>query len=288
MELVETKIVLAAAAAFAMLVSCGPSQQGMNWQALRMDGHRTGVTAPNADNVASALGTVDGNIYTSPNGKVFKDGATPAVASIMLEVQPSMARLKEVIAFSARTMEKHRPESELSNMAVDIIMEQTEKLTGRKVDVGILNFGGIRTTMPAGPVMLDDIVSMFPFKNYLTYVAMPGSELRRVLEYMASHKVEVLGGARIVIRNHKLVKAEVGGKPLSDSKVYGLATIDFLVDGGDGLKLARGCREMIITDVKVIDAIEPYIRAVTARGDTLDYKTDGRVIIEKTQGEEKK
>lgn len=283
MELVKAKVILAAGAALSLLLSCTPRQQVMSWQALRMDGHRTGVTAPNADNAAEALGKVEGKVYTAPNGKVFKGGATAAAASLMLDAQPSMARLKEVIAFSARTMEKHRPESELSNMAVDIIMAETERLTGRKVDVGILNFGGIRTTMPAGPVMLDDIVSMFPFKNYLTYIAMPGSELRRVLENMAARRVEVLGGVRIVIRDHKLVKAEIGGKPLSDSKTYGLATIDFLVDGGDGLKLARNSREMIITETKVIDAIEPYIRGIGSRGDTLDYRMDGRVVIEKTE-----
>ncbi len=283
MELVKAKVALLALSSLLLAGCRATTEPVFTWQSLEIDGHRTGVTSPSADNVPEAMGRMEGKVYKAPNGQSFKGGATPEAAALMLAAQPSMARLKEVIAISARNMDKHRPESELSNMAVDIVMQETERLTGRKVDVGVINFGGIRTSMPKGPVLLDDIVSMFPFKNYLTYVALPGYELRRIFEYMADGNLQAVGGVKLVIRDRKLVSALVGGKPISDSKTYGLATIDFLLDGGDGLKLARGCKELIITECKVVDAVEPYIRAVTARGDTLDYAMDGRVVIEKTE-----
>lgn len=280
MAMVPTKVSLIAGVLLTAALSCSPRGGEFSWQALPIDGHRTGVSAPLADNVGEALGTFDGSVYVAPNGNRFRSGSTPAVAARMIEVQPKMASLKEVVAYSEKEMTKFRPESELSNFAVDVLMAQTEKITGRKVDVGLLNFGGIRVNMPKGPVILDDIVSMFPFKNYVTYLTLPGSELRRVFEQMARGKVEVIGGARLRIRDGKLVSVTVGGRPLSDSKSYGVATIDFLLDGGDNLKLARGCKEMLITEVKLVDAILPYIREVTARGDTLRSSLDGRVIIE--------
>lgn len=278
----ETKLVFAVAAAL-LICGCGSRHASFSWNRIPADGSRTGVTAPTAENVPEALGTFDGTKYCAPSGKVYSEGATPAAAKLLIDAQPDMARLKEVIATSARVMSKHRPESALSNFAVDVVMRRTESETGKKVDVGILNFGGIRCALPEGPVILDDIVSMFPFKNNLVYLSVPGSELRKVFEGMADTRVEVIGGARLVIKNRKLVSAEVGGKPLSDSKTYGLATIDFLLDGGDHLSLAKNSREMLITDVKVMDAIEPAIRAYGERGEVFDYQEDGRVVIIKEE-----
>lgn len=281
MEMVKAELISLALAA-ALSCGCASSPSSFEWKRIPADGSRTGVTAPNAVNVPEALGTVDGNVYLAPSGKQFRRGATPDAAKIMIDVQPDMARLKEVIATSARVMEKHRPESGLSSFAVDVVMRRTAAETGKKVDVGIMNFGGIRCALPEGPVILDDIVSMFPFRNNLVYIAMPGYELRRVFQQMAENRVEVIGGAKLVIKDRKLVSAEVGGKPLSDSAVYGLATIDFLLDGGDKLYLARNSREMIITDVRVMDAIEPEMRAYGERGEVFDYpESEGRVTIVK-------
>jgi len=266
-----------------LLCSCAPKQPAYTWDRIAVDGSRTGVTAPTAENVPEALGTMDGGKYLSPSGRVFTNGTTPGAARTMIDVQPDMARVKEVIATSERVMYKHRPESGLSNFAVDVIMKRTAAETGKKVDLGIINFGGIRCALPEGPVILDDIVSMFPFKNYLVYLSLPGSELRKVFEKMAQGRVEAIGGARLVIRNRKLVSVEIDGKPLSDSKLYGVATIDFLLDGGDHLYLAKNCKEMILTDIKVIDAIEPEMRAYGIRGEVFDYEEDGRVVVIKEE-----
>ena len=78
--MVKAKIVIICAAA-ALLCSCSHSYK---WQKFSIDGHRTGVTVPSAGNVPEALGTVENGIYTSPNGEVFKDGATPVVAELLI------------------------------------------------------------------------------------------------------------------------------------------------------------------------------------------------------------
>jgi 2',3'-cyclic-nucleotide 2'-phosphodiesterase (5'-nucleotidase family) len=44
-------------------------------------------------------------------------------------------------------------------------MAKVERLAGKKVHVGVGNFGGIRIDMPKGDIILDDMLSMFPFKN---------------------------------------------------------------------------------------------------------------------------
>jgi len=262
----------------ALLCSCSHS---FKWEKFSIDAHRTGVKVPTATNVAEALGSVSEGIYTAPNGKVFEGGATAGVAKLLIDVQPSMARLKEVVAYAPKAMIKDRPESTLSNYIVDRLFADVSAIvepTGRKVDVAITNMGGIRVDIAAGDVLLDDIVSMLPFRNYLCYVQIPGSELRKVFEFMAENKIQCISGARMTVKDHKLVSVEVGGEPIDESRLYGVATIDFLLDGGDGFKLARGAQDYVMTDIKIGDAILADVRALTAEGKTLEYFTDGRVV----------
>ena len=246
-----------------------------------MDGHRTGVTAPTADNVDEALGVIADGVYTAPNGQTFAEG-TPAyaVAADMIAVQPQMKTLKEVVGHTTRAMAAAAPESELSNWWVDRMMVDVAELTKRKVDVGFLNFGGIRTSLPQGDILLDDFVSMFPFKNYLTYVALKGSDLQEVFNFIAATRPFVIGGAKMVVSGHQIDTLLVGGKPIDPNKVYGVATVDFLIDGGDGMTVGKNAKELRTTDFTVIDAVMKYVRSLQAAGKPIEYFTDGRLVYD--------
>lgn len=262
-------------------VGVAAAGQEYEWKVAVMDGSRSGCTTPSADNVETAVGYFKGGKYVAPDGKVYgKNSSVAKTARAVLDAQPAMARVKEVIAYSTSAMEAHHPESALSNWFIDLLMEQTEKLSGKKVDMGITNFGGIRIDMPEGPVILDDMLSMFPFKNHLVYVEHKGSQIRKILEKMAAGRVEVIGGARIVVENGKLVSATIGGKPIDDNKVYGLVTISFLLSGGDGLALAENAVSITeYKDVMIIDAVLDYVKAETAAGRPIAGQEDGRVVI---------
>ncbi len=252
----------------------------MTWEKVAMDGHRTGVTAPSADNVPEALGVVDSTgVYTSPNGTVFNGGSTPEVAALLIGAQPAMASVKEVIAYSTRRMVAAMPESELSNFVADFLRSETEKLVKRKVDVAVTNFGGIRIDMPEGDVLLDDIRSMFPFNNKICYVELPGKELIGLMDQIAQYGPQCVSGVKMVIADRKVESLEVGGKPVDPKKKYGVATVDFLLDGGDNISVARGATKLIITEVIIGKAIEQYIRSLTAEGKAIEYQTDGRVVV---------
>lgn len=278
--MVKAKIILAVAG-LVLLCSCAHSYK---WEKYDIDAHRTGVTVPTATNVTEAIGVVEDGVYTAPNGKVFDSGSTPEVARLLLEVQPAMARLKEVVAYAPEPMVKQKPEDPLCNFIADRLFADVSALvapSGRKVDVAFTNRGGIRQDIPQGEVLLDDIVSMLPFANYLCYVQLEGRELRNIFEYMAENSIQAVSGARLLIKGKRLVSAEVGGKPIDDDKLYGVATIDFLLDGGDGYKLARNAKDYVLTDIKIGDAILADIRKMTAEGQELKYFTDGRIVREK-------
>ncbi len=252
----------------------------VSWTQTPMDGSRTGVTSPSPDNVKECLGYFKGGKYYAPNGKVYsRHSATARTAREIIAVQPQMVPVKKIVGYSTRPMTARPPQSDLSNWFIDNIMESVEKLSGKKVSFGVGNFGGIRSSMPEGDVIMDDLMSMFPFKNQVVYLELQGSVIRKLLENMASGHFQVIGGCELVVKDRKLQSALLDGKPIEDDKWYGVATISFLLDGGDRLYLRNGSRNLQVYDVDIIDIIVDKVNALTAAGKPIEYQKDNRIVI---------
>lgn len=264
---------------FSLAAQNRTSSYSYRWDTFDVQGEKTGVVASRADNVEEAMGRVKGRRYYSPSGRVYKGGSVLKTAKTMLSVQPDMAKVKERIAYSTEVMERRGPECALYNWFIDILMARVETLSGKKVDIGFANRGGVRLDMPKGDVLLDDLMSMFPFRNNLCFLELKGKDIRAILEHQAGRSWQIVGGARCVVKNRKLESVEIDGEPLDDEKTYGVATISFLLDGGDGFAIAKNSLSLEIFDEYIIDAILPYVRKLTEEGKNIEYKTDGRIII---------
>lgn len=197
---------------------------------------------------------------------------------IIGKYSPQLAPLQEIIGYSEDEYAKQPPESGLSNFAADVIKAIAEQKTGEKVDIALTNFGGIRTSLPQGAVRVYDIFSIFPFDNHIVTFDIKGTDLRRFLEQMISRRrVEALSGVSIEIEDRTATKLEVAGAPIDDARTYKFATINFLMDGGDGVVLSDVAFNRIDTDVWIRDAIVEYLRAQMARGEKIVLRADGRV-----------
>lgn len=263
--------------AIAVFATVSLQAQNVTWEKSKMDGSRTGVTTPGVDGFDATLGTVKGRTYYAPNGKKFRKGSTKKVAGLMIEAQPKIAYVREVIGYSTHAMPRKSSDAALYNFASDIVKEATEKAVGKKVDIGLINSGGIRVDMREGDILVDDILSMFPFKNYLCYVALKGKDVRVLFERMARGHVQPVSGVTVTVKDRQLVEILVGGEPLDDEKVYGLATVDFLLNGGDNIFAARNAVELIQSEVLMNQAAMDYIRSLTAQGKQLDVERQQRV-----------
>ena len=254
----------------------------MEWKRVAMDGSRTGVVPVNAENVDTALGAFEDD-YIAPNGRHFTDGATPEVAAMLMEVQPKMAHLKEVVGHNARFMDNPRTECDLpiGNLVADALRAKAADYFQMPVEFALTNYGGIRIPMPEGAVTLDDIESMFPFKNYMCLAKLRGSELTRLLEQLAKTPAfQAVSGCRVKVKAHELVEAEVDGAPIDPKRLYNVVTIDFLLSGGDGIAVGARAEDVKLTPVLMKDVMLDFIRAKEAAGEIIDYQKDGRVIME--------
>lgn len=213
----------------------------------------------------------------------FDRGTDYTVTKIIEKYDPLVAPLQEIIGYSEDEYSSRYPESPLSNFAADALRECAAELSGGEVDVALTNFGGIRSSLPKGAVRVYDIFSIFPFNNHIVWFDVKGSDLRGVFERMAySGRGQAWSNIELVVEGKKIIKLNVAGAPLDDNRVYRMATINFLMDGGDGLSLSKVAQNVESSGVYLRDAFVGYIKGKTAKGETLKLSCDGRVkYIEK-------
>lgn len=161
----------------------------------------------------------------------------------------------EVIANAARPVEHDRSkESQLGNLVADAFRWKTG------ADVALINGGGIRAPWESGPLTYGAVFRTLPFDNNVLMMNVTGAELRNILRlaFSGAKGLFSVSGARLrLIRAdadapsddldhngkiepwevNRLIEIQVGTplKKLDPKKKYRLATIDFLVSGGDGM-----------------------------------------------------
>ncbi len=133
------------------------------------------------------------------------------------------------------TRAKHPLES---STAGNWIADATRKHT--RADVGLMNRGGIRCDLPAGPLTRRDLFEIMPFDNFVSVLTMTGAELetmlRRSVEGASSSGLEVSGvelEVSIEGKKRRLRSVHVGDKPLDPKATYRVAMNSFMADGGD-------------------------------------------------------
>ncbi|NNK10795.1 MAG: 5'-nucleotidase C-terminal domain-containing protein [Flavobacteriaceae bacterium] len=192
------------------------------------------------------------------------------------------AVLDSTLAFAPSNIDKTdgKLNSSQGNLMADIILTQAAPIfksrTGEEVDIALMNYGGIRNVISAGPVTARTAFEVMPFENYIVVLQISGSVIREMVNYLiSSNRPQPISGIKIVLnREGRLQEVTVQGAPLDEEKTYHLATINYLLEGGgnaDFLKKNNG-----VTDLNYLlrNAMIDYFKSV----DTLRASVDDRFI----------
>lgn len=190
-----------------------------------------------------------------------------------------------VVGQVACDMDVYRPESKLSNLLADILV-WAGKGFGENADMGLYNIGGIRASLSKGNVTIGDILDVAPFENKLCFMTLTGKQMTTLFEEMAGTGGEgVSHSARSVItKDGKLVSLTINGKAVDPNARYRLATIDYLSEGNDGMKVLKdGTDRRMLTDEKdnLRFLIMNYFREMAKSGKAVDSKVEGRIRYQK-------
>ncbi|MFH1681905.1 MAG: bifunctional UDP-sugar hydrolase/5'-nucleotidase [Candidatus Eisenbacteria bacterium] len=125
-------------------------------------------------------------------------------------------------------------ESDLGNWVTDRLREETG------ADVALLNSGGIRQDIAAGPVTKLDIFEVLPFWNQICVFTCAGEDLltfaltNAIAEAEETHGILQVSGLTYSWwqspEGIKIHTAMVGGKPVDPAKSYKVASVDFVVE----------------------------------------------------------
>ena len=190
------------------------------------------------------------------------------------------SQMNIVIGQAAETMRGHGPESLLSNFNADVYRQSASELLGEKVDMAIVNLGGLRTVIPAGNITIGKVFELMPFENELVILWLKGDKLFDLLQYFASMGGEGVSGLRMEIQNGKAVNITIDGKALDKEKLYSIATNDYLAGGNDKMVQLAQSEKRVNTGIKIRTILLNYINAETKKGNKIQSKLDGRIKID--------
>lgn len=235
---------------------------------------------------ASACATYKVEKSETANIRLDSLVAVPVSGKIEGMIQPYRVKVNEgmteVLCISEEAAYGGRPESPLTNLFADLTLEEANRLCAvkypkLKIDVSMVNRGGLRTILPKGEVKTLTMFEMMPFENEVVFVRLSGDRMLEFINYLAARGGEGVGGMRFGLKNGKAVNPEIGGKPLDPTRDYWLVTSDYIVNSGEGSEILSKNAERIDTGVKVRDQFIDYFRRAGKEGKKINAKTDGRI-----------
>lgn len=131
-----------------------------------------------------------------------------------------------------RSSVRHRPTA-LGQLITRVMQEAT------RADLAIVSGGGIRASLPEGPLTLRELRRTLPFRNPVVVVSLTGRELGTYIAALATHCPGSGGypqtsGLRYTTDGRAVSEVHIGGQPLDPERRYRLALPGFLAGGGDG------------------------------------------------------
>lgn len=192
-----------------------------------------------------------------------------------------------LVALDGDRVKMRTGETALGNLIADAILAKTQ---GDRVQVALINAGGIRSSLPLGNITMGNVLEALPFGNTITRVELTGQQLIEALESGVSKAEQEEGrfpqvaGMRFVWNakfpvGKRVTKVEVkdaSGKfqLLNPRAIYKVATNNFLVSGGDGYRVFAESKNLLETGYLLSDAIAEYITA----NSPLHVTTENRIV----------
>lgn len=192
--------------------------------------------------------------------------------------------LDSVLAYNPITLDKSNGEwqTSIGNFMADVCFQKATNICykrfQKKVDICLLNHGGIRSIIPKGNITTRTAFEVMPFENNLVVIALKGEQILEMVNYFIQEKKpHPLAGIKIYLDPHlKVQSIIVGYSPLEVTKIYYVATSDYLSNGGDNMTFFLKNEGAFDLDYKIRNILIDYFKEI----DTLSVSNEKRIFIE--------
>lgn len=186
-------------------------------------------------------------------------------------------KMEEVIGTAPAPLAKGIGESALGNFVTDLMLQHARNLSNGPVDLAVTNIGGLRVAIPEGEITVGHIYELMPFENELVVLTLSGTTLGDLFAYAATRRDAPMAGASYTIQNGHPHDIRINGHPFDPGKTYRVVTTDYFASGGDQALFFQEALATEKTGLTFRDAIIRHIRHLTARGQPVTAKLEGRV-----------
>lgn len=193
--------------------------------------------------------------------------------------------MSKLVAVSASPLKKGKPESELTDLVADILLESgTEYCKTNHLniipEISYVNYGGLRASLPQGNITVGNLFELMPFENEIVIIKISGNAVRQMADQIAARGGEGISGFKLGIRNEKAGKLTINGKDVDPEAFYWLVTNDYVANGGDQMSMFANPADRIDTKLKIRDDLITVLGNRYKKSGIITVKEDGRIYNE--------
>lgn len=204
------------------------------------------------------------------------DSTTTAIISPYKQALDSQMHV--IVCTVAMDLNRAKPESLLGNLICDITVAEAIRITGRQVDFGVYNYGGIRQEfLNKGPLTKGKVYELLPFENFGALVTMSGAEVEQLAQKIIDEGGwPVSSGIKIVVANGKPSQILIHGEPIDQLATYCVAMNDYMANGGDNLSFIKK-ENVIVMGTTIRDMFLHYAGELQSQNKELSSTIEGRI-----------
>lgn len=193
------------------------------------------------------------------------------------------ADLSTVLAVAPQTLDKSgKWQSTIGNLFADISLQLGNTVfqlkENKKIDMVLLNHGGIRAIIPQGNVTARTAYQIMPFENNLVVIELKSEQIREIVTYIIKEKKPhpIAGLSFTIDSNFTAKNIKIGNQLLDDNRNYYVGTNDYLANGGDNMLFFLKGVKTFNLDYKMRNVLIDYFKMV----DVIPMITDERIKVE--------
>ena len=244
--------------------ACGTKLASIGWCRIAADGKvTTGLYNWNNEGSVPAMLGLNNDMSKAVNSAMDKLNEQVKEVVAKTTVDLTINDPVEVDANGKPIRMVRRAETNLGDLCADAYLDQSG------ADIAFVNGGGVRVSIPAGDITLNDILKVHPFGNEMCVIEVTGQQVLDALEwgsravpgesggflqvagltyeihsYIDSHCTNDENGLFTGVKGERRVKnVMVDGEPIDPKATYTLASHNYmLLDNGDGYTMFDGCQ----------------------------------------------
>ncbi|WP_390625167.1 bifunctional metallophosphatase/5'-nucleotidase [Falsirhodobacter algicola] len=163
---------------------------------------------------------------------------------------------------------------------------QLARVADQGVQISLVNGGGLRASIDAGPVTMGEVLTVLPFNNTLSTFQITGAQLKEALENGVSQMADGGGrfpqvaGMRYTVDpaapvGQRVSEVMVGDQPLDMAAEYMAVSNNYVRNGGDGYDSFVDAKNAYDFGPDLADVVAEYLSA----HQPYTPFTDGRITV---------